>query len=143
MCNWRAIAIRCHVISDYINFFQKTFVHPMKKSAMKGRWSDTIYLCHESHGHIEAGGSMRHEDAEECICKDEEEGGNGSTVALKGTGFILRLRWSSTSCYADGWWWKWCFLLMVVTGGWKELSRLKYEVFAQTNQPCRPPRQYL
>lgn len=53
---------------------------------------------------IEAGGSMRHEDAEERVCKDEEKGGNGSTVALKGTGFILRLRWSSTSCYADGWW---------------------------------------
>lgn len=33
---------------------------------------DTIYLCHESHRHIEVRGSMRREGAQERVCEDEE-----------------------------------------------------------------------
>lgn len=58
-----------------------------------------LFMCHESHGHIEVGGSMKREDTEAervCAKRGEETGEERAAAVLKGTGFILRLRRSGT-----------------------------------------------
>lgn len=66
---------------------------------------DTIYLCHESHRHIEVQGSMRRKSAQERVCEDEERRGNDREHRkTKRVGFILHLRTFGTFDVTLCWW---------------------------------------
>lgn len=62
--------VRCHIIFDFINFSETFYISSHKIDTNSG--AIRIYLCHESHRHIEVRGSMRREGAQERVCEDEE-----------------------------------------------------------------------
>jgi len=146
MCNWHAIAIKCHVIFNYINFVQKLFVHPVKKSTGTVRVIRFIYV-------MEVTGVSKLEDRwgvrtrkNASVRRRREERKREHCVVLKGTEFILRLRRSGTFDVTLCWWMV-VKVVLLVNGGNGRLKR----AFAvkirslRANKPTvsRSSRQYL
>lgn len=99
-----------------------SFVHLVIRIGRNGDAPRFIYVMKVTR-HIEVGGSMGREDAEERVCEDEERRGrSGSTMVLNGTGFILRLRTSGTFDVTLCWWMA-VKVVLLVNGGNGRLKR--------------------